>query len=71
MEADIHNPGLKTHLYNVIEGDNGEKVWEAYVENHTPSAYRIFWHYGPDIPSGPDTLSQPVITVVAIEPHPK
>ncbi len=65
MEADIQNPGLRTHKYSVIKGDNGEQVWEAYVENHTPSAYRIFWHYGPDLPD------EPVITIVAIEPHPK
>lgn len=34
---------------------------EAYAENKTPAAYRIFWHYGP---------GQDEITVIAIIPHP-
>ncbi len=24
-------------------GPNGEEVFEAYAENNTPGAYRIFW----------------------------
>jgi len=31
------------------------------VENRTPSAFRVFWYYGP----GKDTL-----TILAITPHP-
>lgn len=61
MEADIRHPGLKTHKYHAIQGSNGEEVWEAYVENHTPGAYRVFWHYGP---------GQATITILAITPHP-
>jgi hypothetical protein len=34
------------------------------VENNTPSAWRIFWRYGPD------EEQQKVITVLAISPHP-
>jgi hypothetical protein len=44
-----------------MHGENGEEVFEAYAENNTPGAYRIFWHYGP----GKD-----VITIIAITPHP-
>jgi hypothetical protein len=47
---------------------NGEKVFEAYAQNDTPGAYRIFWHYGPDEGSGNKRIA--VITVVAIIPHP-
>ncbi len=61
MQTNMKNPGLQTHEYNVIEGANGERVWEAYVENNTPSAYRVFWHYGP---------GRGVITIVDITPHP-
>jgi len=61
MEASIRHPGLQTHKYNGLVGENGEEVWEAYVENNTPSAYRVFWHYGP---------GQGVITIIAITPHP-
>ncbi len=61
MQTNIKHPGLHTHAYAAREGKNGEKVFEAYVENHTPGAYRIYWHYGP---------GQGVITVLAITPHP-
>lgn len=42
-------------------GAHGEEIFEAYAENHTPTAYRIFWHYGP---------GSQIITIVAITPHP-
>ena len=61
MEANIRHPGLNTHKYKGLTGENGEEVWEAYVENTTPSAYRVFWHYGP---------GQGIITILAITPHP-
>jgi hypothetical protein len=61
MEANIKHPGLHTHVFDARTGQNGEKVFEAYVENHTPGAYRIYWHYGPE---------RGVITVLAITPHP-
>ncbi len=54
-------PGLNSHKYESQQGPNGEALWEAYVENNTPAALRIFWCYGPD----PGT-----ITVLAITPHP-
>ncbi|KIE04099.1 hypothetical protein NF27_JN00050 [Candidatus Jidaibacter acanthamoeba] len=40
---------------------NGEGILEAYVENKTPAAYRIFWHYG---------IGKGVIAIIAITPHP-
>lgn len=61
METDLRHPSLCTHTYSDLEGANGEKVFESYAQNRTPSAYRVFWHYGPQ-------KSQ--ITVVAIVPHP-
>ena len=61
MQANLRHPGLHTHGYGSLKGPNGEKVFEAYVENRTPSAYRVFWHYGPE---------KNTITVVAITPHP-
>jgi hypothetical protein len=39
----------------------GEKVWEAYIQNNTPGAYRLFWCYGPGAGQ---------ITVIAMTPHP-
>ena len=53
-------PGLHSHKYRSIHGSAGEDVWDSYVENHTPSAWRIFWHYGPG--SG-------TITIITIGPY--
>jgi hypothetical protein len=61
LERNPRHQGLHTHGYDSLAGANGEKVFEAYAENDTPAAYRIFWHYGP----GKD-----VITILAITPHP-
>ena len=43
--SDPRHPGLKTHEFTSLKGPNGEKVFEAYAEQSTPSAYRIFWYY--------------------------
>ena len=61
LEANPRHPGLSTHNYDDLSGEVGEVVFEAYAENNTPGAYRIFWHYGP----GKD-----VITIIAITLHP-
>jgi len=68
LEIDPHHPGLQTHEFSSLMGVNGEKVFEAYAQNNTPGAYRIFWHYGPDeIKARKRT---PVLTIVAITAHP-
>jgi len=54
-------PGLQSHKYDSLRGAHGEDVWESYVEQRTPAAYRIFWHYGP---------GQREITILAITAHP-
>ena len=54
-------PGLKTHEFTSLKGPAGEKILEAYAEQSTPAAYRIFWYYGP---------GSKQITIVAITPHP-
>ena len=61
LQANPRHPGLGTHKFASKRGENGEVVFEAYAENNTPGAYRIFWYYGP----GKD-----VITILAITPHP-
>jgi hypothetical protein len=55
------HPSLQTHQYHSISGPKGEKILEAYAEQNTPCAYRIFFYYGPQ---------QGEITVFAITPHP-
>ncbi len=61
LSQDPRYPGLNSHKREAEKGPNGEDVWESYVENNTPSAWRVFWFYGPE--TG-------VITVFAITPHP-
>ena len=61
LEINPKHPGLHTHEYTSLNGSKGEKVWEAYVENKTPAAWRVFWHYGE---------GKGVITILAITPHP-
>lgn len=61
LEINPRHPGLNTHKYHSLEGHHGEEIFEAYAENKTPAAYRIFWHYGPD---------KKEITIIAITPHP-
>ena len=57
------HPGLQTHTYDSIESPYApnERVFEAYVQNRTSGAYRLFWCYGP---------AQGVITIIAITEHP-
>jgi len=55
-----HN-SLQTHEFGSLKGPEGEKVFEAYAEQKTPVAYRVFWYYGP---------SRGIITIFAITPHP-
>ena len=52
---------LQTHSYSSLQGPKGEKIFEAYAENDTPAAYRIFFYYG--------TVRQEIV-VMAITPHP-
>ena len=61
METNLRHPSLNTHEFISLKGPHGEKVFEAYVQQKTPAAYRIFWYYGPD---------RKQITIVAITPHP-
>ena len=57
------HPGLRTHHYYSLSHPykKGAKVFEAYAQNDTPGAYRVFWCYGP---------VEAAITIIAITPHP-
>lgn len=61
LEVNPRHPGLNNHKYSCVEGPNGEDVFEAYVENNTPGAFRVFWFYGPQ---------KGTITILAVTPHP-
>jgi hypothetical protein len=70
LASNPRHKSLKTHEFTSLpecsrqaglKGPNGEKIFEAYAEQSTPAAYRIFWCYGPD---------KNQITIIAITPHP-
>ena len=63
LKENPRHPGLKTHLFQSFEHPfkKDDKVFEAYVQNQTPGAYRIFWCYGP---------ASSDITIIAITQHP-
>ena len=54
-------PSLQTHEFYSLKGPKGEKIFEAYAEQNTPAAYRIFFHYGP---------RRGIISIISIEFHP-
>jgi len=56
------HPGLQTHEIDSLTDRYGFKVFEAYLENNTPAAGRVFWTYGPE---------KGEITILAVEPHPE
>ena len=53
---------LQTHPFLSLEGPHGEKVFEAYAQQKTPAAYRVFSYYG---------SKRGTITVFALTSHPK
>ena len=63
LQTNPRHPSLQTHVFHSLEHpyDPDEKVFEAYVQQHTPAAYRLFWCYGPE---------KGQLTVIAIAPHP-
>jgi len=63
LREDPRHPGLHTHPYSSLEHpwDSSQKVFEAYVQNNTPAAYRVFWCYGPE---------KGEITIISITEHP-
>ena len=68
LASEVPRPSLNTHEFTSLSGVNGEKVFEAYAQNNTPGAYRIFWHYGPDQIKGKKRAQ--AITILAITSHP-
>jgi len=61
LSENPRHPSLRTHEFTSLKGPQGEKVFEAYAEQSTPAAYRVFWYYGPE---------ENQITVIAVTPHP-
>jgi len=61
LSQNPRHKSLRTHEFTSLIGPKGEKIFEAYAEQSTPAAYRLFWYYGP---------YKDQITIIAITPHP-
>ncbi len=63
LQTNPRHPSLHTHVFHSLEHpyDPDGKVFEAYVQQHTPAAYRLFWCYGPE---------ESQLTIIALTPHP-
>ncbi len=61
LETNPRHPSLQTPEFRSLSDAFGTKVFQAYAEQRTPAAYRIFWHYGP---------GKRQITIIAITRHP-
>lgn len=63
LATNPRHPGLCTHAYSALDHpyEKDGKVFEAYVQNRTPGAYRLFWCYGP---------GKREITILTATPHP-
>ena len=70
LETNLRAKSLQTHKFESLTRRYKREVFEAYVQQDTPGAYRVLWHYGNDeIDKNGKRI--PIITVVDIIPHPK
>lgn len=53
------HPGLETHQMHTWQGPNKESVYNSYLENGTPSAWRMYWIF-----DGPDCIH-----ILSVGPH--
>lgn len=62
LQTNPQHPGLNVHPFKGEPCPHGDTLFEAYAQNRTPGAYRIFFCYVP--------AQRGRILVVAITPHP-
>lgn len=69
LETNLKAKSLQTHEFESLTRRYGVKTFEAYAQQNTPNAYRVFWQYGPDeIDKNGNRIS--ILTIVGIGPHP-
>lgn len=69
LETNLQAKSLQNHPYESLTRRYGMPVFEAYAQQDTPGAYRVFWHYGSD-EKDKKGKRIPIITILAITPHP-
>jgi len=60
LQRNPRHPGLQTHEFYSLKGPDNAKVFEAYAEQNTPAAYRVFFYYGPQ---------KDVLSIISVERH--
>jgi hypothetical protein len=63
LRENPRHPSLQTHEFSSLKHPytRDGKVFEAYAQQNTPAAYRVFWCYGP---------KKDRITIIDITAHP-
>jgi hypothetical protein len=69
LETNLEAKSLRTHPHESLSRRFGVKVFESYVQQKTPGAYRTFWRYGPD-EINEKGVRIPIITIIDITQHP-
>ena len=70
LETNLRAKSLQTHKFESLTRRYKREVFEAYAQQDTSGAYRVFWHYGDDeIDKKGKRI--PIITIVTITPHPE
>lgn len=52
-------PGFHTHQMDHLKGPGGATIWNSYVENAAPNAWRMYWVWKPG----------GIVFIVSIGPH--
>jgi len=68
LETNLRSKSLQTHKHFSLSRRYKREVFEAYAQQHTSSAYRVYWHYRPD-ETDEKGKHVSVLTIVAILPH--
>lgn len=64
LEADPRHKSLRVHPWNGSECPHDKTLFEAYAQNQTPGAYRIFFCYCNR------EGERGILNIIAITPHP-
>ena len=43
IESGPTHPSFCTHQMDTLKGPGGATIWNSYVENKTPQAWRMYW----------------------------
>ena len=68
LETNLRAKSLQTHKHEALTMRYKREIFEAYAQQNTPGAYRVFWHYGDDEIDKKGNRT-PCITVILIVQH--